>query len=352
MTMNIAVGSELLPGISGFPMSHRPLLRTRDVDRAEKFIHELAEPFRFSWDRLPARSDVMLTGVQLEKVNVFGVYQSASVLIRSAPLRSHYIVVPLQGEVVGAGDEERVRTNSGEALLIPAGSCLNAHWSEHCVALVVAIRREELLAAARRLGAADPAPAAMRKLVLSSGPGRSFANVLGCLCAESDGAREGNAAPGIREGLQDLLLESLVGMNVARWPRGIERASSRRRRQGVARAVEYMESNAHRAVTSAELARVACLSLRSLQIAFAECFDVGPMTYLRRMRLVRARAELTSLDPRDVQLAGFAARWGFSSPSTFSRVYRRTFDELPSQTLKAARRSLRRGRTGRRARRG
>jgi AraC-like DNA-binding protein len=215
------------------------------------------------------------------------------------------------------------------------------------VALVIAIRREELLATACRLGAADPAPAALRKLELNNGPGRSFANVLGCLCAESDGARDGNAAPGIREGLQDLLLESLVRMNTEPHPPGLEHASSRRRRLGVARAVEYMQSNAHRAVSGAELASVACLSLRSLQIAFGECFGTGPMSYLRRLRLARARAELISLDPRDVQLAGFAARWGFSSPSTFTRVYRRTFNELPSQTLRTARRALRR-RRGRR----
>jgi AraC-like DNA-binding protein len=333
----------MIPGINGFPMSHRPLVQTREASRAVQAIHGLVEPFRFSWIHSPPRADIRVTGVQLEKLKLFGVYHGAPVQVSSGPLLSHYIVVPLQGDVHGIILGRELHAMPGEALLYPAGSCLNARWSEHCVALVLAIARGDFLAAARRqVPALDGSPALLPKLALNSGPGRSFANVLGCLCAENDSVRDGDGSPGIRAGLQDLLLASLANMNAHLWPRGFERASSRRRRTGVARAVEYIETHAHRAVAPAELARVACLSLRSLQIGFAECFDVGPMTYSRRLRLKRARDELARSDPRDVQLANLAERWGFSSPGAFTRQYRQSFGELPSQTLKAARQTLRR----------
>ena len=309
-------------------------------------IHELVEPFHFSWDRTPAQADIRITGVVLEKLKLFGVYHGAPVLVHSGVLLSHYIVVPLQGDVVGTINSAQIRAVPGEALMYPAGTCLHAHWSEHCVALVLAIAREELGLAARRYQpTASSSPSFMPKLDLSAGAGRSFANVLGCLCAENDNARDGIPAPGVKTGLQDLLLTSLVSMNAHLWQRGLENASTRRRRTGVARAVEHIERNVHRAVGIEELSRVACLSPRSLQMAFAECFDAGPMTYSRRVRLSRARQELTTSDPREVQVSDLVARWGFPSASAFTRLYRQNFGELPSQTLKAVRRSLHRDTT-------
>ena len=135
---------------------------------------------------------------------------------------------------------------------------------------------------------------------------------------------------------------SLACMNAHLWQPRLKQATTRRRRSGVARAVEHIEKNSHRAVGIAELSRIACLSPRSLQMGFAECFEVGPMTYSRRVRLARAREELTTADPRDVQVSDFAAHWGFPSVSAFTRHYRQNFGELPSQTLKEARRSMRR----------
>lgn len=337
-----AATAHLFPGISGFPMSHRPLVQTREPDRAVRMIRELVEPFRFSWIRTPPRADIRITGMQMESMNVFGVYHGAPVVVSSGPLHSHYIVVPIQGDVVGTIKAQEIRATPGEALAYPAGTCLHARWSEHCVALVLAIDKDVLTAAARRHGAGYMAsPPLLPKLLLDRGAGRSFANLLGCLCAENDNVREGSVVPGIRDGLQDLLLAALVHMHAQVGACEFEHASSRRRRSGVARAVEYLQTHAHRAVPAAELARVACLSLRSLQIGFSECFKVGPMTYSRRLRLARARAELAAADPRDVQLSNLAARWGFTSSSAFTRLYRRSFGELPSETLKAARRSMR-----------
>jgi AraC-like DNA-binding protein len=343
VSAEIVATQRVFPGIHGFPMSQRPLLHTRELGRAVQVIHDLVEPFHFSWDRTPAHADIRITGVVLEKLKLFGVYHGAPVLVQSGMLQSHYIVVPLQGDVVGTINSARIRAIPGEALMYPAGTCLHAHWSEHCVALVLAIAREELgLAARRYLATASSSPSLMPKLDLSAGAGRSFANVLGCLCAENDNARDGNPAPGVKTGLQDLLLSSLVSMNSQLWQQGLEHASTRRRRTGVARAIEYIERNVHRAVGIGELSRIACLSSRSLQMGFAECFDIGPMTYSRRVRLSRAREELTTSDPREVQVSDLVARWGFPSASAFTRLYRQSFGELPSQTLKEVRRSLHR----------
>lgn len=325
---------QAFPAIHGFPMSGRPLLHTRDLALAVPFIHDLVEPFQFLPDRA-AGADIRITGMFLEKMKLFGVNHGTPVLVRSTPLQSYYFVIPLRGTVVGTVNATELRAVPGEALVYAADHCLHAHWSADCMAMVLALPRAELELAARRYApAAPPAPPLMPKLVLSQGPGRSFANLLACLSAECDGRRDGDGTATVREGLQDLLLASLVQMNAHLWPAGLERVSTRRRRAGVARALDYIHMNAHRTITTAELARAACLSLRALQTGFAECFGVGPMSYAKRYRLERARDELTAADHRDVAVSDLAMRWGFASAGTFTRLYRQQFGELPSQTLK------------------
>jgi AraC-like DNA-binding protein len=326
----------VFPGVQGFPLSHRPLLHTRELPQAVQVIHELVEPFQLSWEWGQTGADIRITGASLERLKLFGVNHGAPIFVRSGPLQSHYIVLPVRGEVAGRVNSTDVRAVPGEALFYPADSCLHAHWSAQCLAMVLAISKEEFDSALYRYSpCAPPKPPLLPKLLLSSGAGRSFANLLGCLCAECDNHGDVPIVPWIREGLQELLLASLLHMNAHLWERGLfERASTRRRRTGVARAVDYIHANCARAVSAAELTRVACLSLRSLQIGFTECYGIGPMAYSKRLRLTRARENLATFDPRDVEIADIAARHGFHNASTFARLYRQQFGELPSETLR------------------
>lgn len=325
----------VLPGIHGFPMSQRPLLHTRETTQAVRAIRQLVEPFRFTWGRQTATMDVQVTGAMLERVKIFGVRHGAPVLVSSNPLQSYYIILPLQGEVVGRIQDTNYRASAGEALVFPAGARLHAHWDLDCVAMVLSIAREELEAEFRGLAAAPDRPLLPAKLLLRSGVGRSFLNILGCLCADCDLQQDGDSLPRIRQSLQQALLVSLLELNreTSSDALQIERASTRRRRAGVARAVDYLHQNAHRKVEVDELAKVAYLSLRSLQVGFLECFGMGPMSYGKRARLLKAREELLCTDRRDVNITDISARWGFACDNTFRRLYRQNFGELPSQTL-------------------
>jgi AraC-like DNA-binding protein len=319
-------------------MERRPLVHTSALSQAVPVIHRLVDPFRFSWTRSPVGADIRVTGAQLDRLGVYGVHHGPPVLVRWAPLRYHYIVMPLHGEMIGQVRGVETRVRPGEALFFPAGTCLHAHWSERCVGLVLSIPREEAELAMRRCGLPPgSASSFLPKLTLTNGPGRTFANVLRCLCIECD--QEGGTVPGVLDGLQALLLTSLMHMHSHLRGPGLEgTATTRRRRDGVARALEYIEQNPRRAVRISELARAACLSPRSLQAGFAEHFGVGPLTYAKRLRLERARAEIEET-AGDVAIANIAHRWGFGSADTFTRLYQRQFGELPSQTRARSRRA-------------
>jgi AraC-like DNA-binding protein len=102
----------------------------------------------------------------------------------------------------------------------------------------------------------------------------------------------------------------------------------------VRRAEEFMRANAGAPLTIVEIAEVAQCSIRALQMAFDRFRGTTPMAALRRIRLEEARSELLS-DGRTESIARIAAGHGFSTPSRFAQLYRRTYGIYPSEALRA-----------------
>lgn len=106
-----------------------------------------------------------------------------------------------------------------------------------------------------------------------------------------------------------------------------------RRLGRLAPVLQYIEVNADSELSPELLARVACVSVRTLHTAFHDQLGESPMAYVRRIRLGRVRAELLRSDPSTVRVTDVAMRWGFLHLSRFARQYRDQFNELPSVTL-------------------
>jgi len=113
-------------------------------------------------------------------------------------------------------------------------------------------------------------------------------------------------------------------------PRGASGARS------VARAVELLRHDPARSWTVGELASEVSTSVRSLQEGFRRALDTTPMTYVRRLRLERAREDLITAGPGTTSVSEVAARWGFLHVSRFAGAYAERFGELPSVTLRRA----------------
>ena len=98
--------------------------------------------------------------------------------------------------------------------------------------------------------------------------------------------------------------------------------------------LDYMERNLEQRLTSHDLARVGCMSVRGLHAAFQRELGVSPMAHLRRMRLDHAHADVVHGSARVMQVSDVAMRWGLFHPSRFARQYQDRFGELPSETLR------------------
>lgn len=100
------------------------------------------------------------------------------------------------------------------------------------------------------------------------------------------------------------------------------------------RAIAFIDENADRDITPADIAVAARVTIRSLQMAFRRHLGTTPRARLRRVRLEHAHRQLLETDPSGTTVAAIAMRWGFASHSSFSAHYRDAYGVPPSVTLR------------------
>jgi AraC-like DNA-binding protein len=83
-----------------------------------------------------------------------------------------------------------------------------------------------------------------------------------------------------------------------------------------------------RPVTVATMAEVACMSQSAFHHAFKEVTTISPLQYVKQIRLHEARRLLVMEGASATETAG---RVGYSSPSQFSREFKRLFGVPPSR---------------------
>jgi AraC-like DNA-binding protein len=141
----------------------------------------------------------------------------------------------------------------------------------------------------------------------------------------------------VQRRLHELLLPaaaSLFSESAALPPESGEKAI---RRSAVSRACAYVDAQLRGPITLNDLCNTAGVRARTLEYGFRECYEMGPMAYLRSVRLCRVRRDL--LEPKSVggSVAKAARRWHFTHMGQFSRDYRILFGESPSTTLARSR---------------
>lgn len=99
-------------------------------------------------------------------------------------------------------------------------------------------------------------------------------------------------------------------------------------------AEEYLRASLDKPVSRAELAAAAGVSIRSLSRGFAERRGIGPMGFLRKLRMEATYRELLGAVPGSTSVTAVAYRYGFNHLGKFAVEYKRTFHESPSETLR------------------
>jgi AraC-like DNA-binding protein len=211
-------------------------------------------------------------------------------------------------------------------------------WSDHtdgscrtglCVPAVLFYRRLEALLDGEQIGSFAFRPT----FDTTRCPGTTIRRMIDWLFAElAEGDTLLANETAIRSFQEHLLLCLLLGLPHSHSER-LSRQRTAAAPVNVKRAEEFMRSNAREPLTIEVIASAAGCSVRALQLAFHRFRGATPMAALQRIRLEAAREEMLHAEPAQ-SLARIAAEHGFSNPSRFAQLFRRTYGAYPSDALK------------------
>jgi AraC-like DNA-binding protein len=152
--------------------------------------------------------------------------------------------------------------------------------------------------------------------------------------------REGPSPPGVESASSHFFDERVLAVasqllaHSAVLPPDAEEKAVRLR--AVQRACRFIDAHLTERITLADMCEAAGARPRTLEYGFREFYDLGPMSFLRTLRLSRVRRELSRAPATTGSVTVSARRWHFSHMGQFSRDYRRLFGENPSATLARA----------------
>jgi len=106
----------------------------------------------------------------------------------------------------------------------------------------------------------------------------------------------------------------------------------RNRSELISRGQDYLHAHLAEPVGLIDLCEVLGVSTRTLQYAFRDRFGIGPIEYLRMLRLHAVRADLKTAREQGLSVREVAHRWGYHHLGNFAADYNRHFGVLPSKT--------------------
>ncbi|GAA1921225.1 AraC family transcriptional regulator [Nocardioides lentus] len=316
-----------------------PVVHTRSLEEARAAVERVYLPHRLEGRR--EELDMRLNATSDRTLTLGYLTYGAETSLRMPPTESCYHVnLDVAGRTwadrSGRGGASTAHTTprAGGTVLTPDVTT-TVHWSTDAEQLILKVSRvglESHLSDLLGRPVGDVVGFDLG-LDLTTDAGRSLLRSVEFLASELDRPGGLAASPLARAQLESYVLTQLLLAGRHQYSDALAGREDRTRLGRLAPVVAYVDENADAELTPELLARVACVSVRTLHGAFADQLGVSPMAYVRGVRLAKVRAELLAGDPERVRVTDVASRWGFFHQSRFAQQYRDQFGELPSATL-------------------
>lgn len=314
-----------------------PQVQTTDVDEATDVLSRVFLPVKLRSAR-SAPLDMHLKAEELPMLTAGYLHFGTAVEIRGDDVPAYYVEAPVAGTATNMWPDGRLeKTTAGSAAVFTPGTPVNLNWSADCREICIKITEEQMR---RQLERMLDRPIRnritfARGMSLRTQAASDWFGLVNIL------AREAGRADGILahrlavDNLQHLLVQGLLLMQPHNYADALAEDEAGASTAVVRRAIDFMHGHPETPWSTVHLARDTGVSVRALQKAFQRNGQPPPMTYLRRLRLHEARAELASHTPNTTTVTVVAGRWGFLHLSRFAEQYRQQFGESPSETLRA-----------------
>ena len=255
--------------------------------------------------------------------------------VRSEGLKGTYhIQFILNGHCEYQLDDKTSCLSAGEFLVLNADEPIDLTYSEDCEKFIVRIPAELLDAAYAEHCCFKP----VEKIRFKHNTYKTqdldtLMQLFALLCQETE---SNQATPQLLQHYNRLVASKMIVM----LEHNIKLNANRS--QGTAtfeRIVQYLEENIKGDVSAEELARYAHISLRSLYALFEKHANTTPKCFIRQKKLEHVYNTLMNPSIHISNVTAIAIDYGFTHLGRFAEFYKSTFGILPSESLKARKKS-------------
>lgn len=254
------------------------------------------------------------------------------VRVQSPELESIYhFQVVTRGECVWRQGGERMQVCRGQAVMVNPYESIDLEYSDDCEKLIIKVPESMLNNA--RLGSGGQLPAdgvRFNRVPVDLQKCLSLVNVMEAVLAELEEA-EADDPGSVCGHYRDIILNKMLKVFPSNWS---VRDRSAPCSPALNRMLGYIEQNVRDNIDIEELSSVSNMSVRSIYNAFSKSFATTPRCYIKQLKLRKLREDL--LEGRCRNVTEIALDYGFSHLGRFSSDYRKTFGELPSETMRMA----------------
>ncbi len=136
---------------------------------------------------------------------------------------------------------------------------------------------------------------------------------------------------------EQLILTILLNQQPHNYTTALEKYKPFTTSSDVKRVLTYIHEHLSQALTLTELIKISGVPGRTLFAHFRQFMGKTPLQYITEQRLTYIRQDLLNANQNE-NVTEIAMRWGFTQLGRFSGLYKRTYGELPRETLKKCRR--------------
>jgi AraC-like DNA-binding protein len=315
---------------------HRSVVATSDVDEAHQQITKV-----YNEHSLSARDgqalDFKLRYLSSDRLTLGKLRYGVDAELKAPPLDSAYhLNLPIRGASVAsqAGDSATSEAGKRGVLLNPSAP-FSVRWRSDAVQYAIRVPRAALegeLAALIGRPVTAPIKFALG-FDMTSPSGEGLLAAVRHLRKEMSRDHGIAEFPLVRAQLESYVLSRILLAIPHEFHHLLSGTVDPIRRRHIREAINFMEEHAAEPITAADIARAACVGMRALQSGFRAELNMTPMSYLRHLRLDRARADLLA-SSGEVSVSRVASRWGFTHLGRFAEQYKMKFGELPSEAAR------------------
>ncbi|WP_035804484.1 AraC family transcriptional regulator [Kitasatospora mediocidica] len=323
------------PGTDGGGSGPLTLYEGRSVEHLHQAVSE-----RFAPHRMAVTGGQQINGrlhlIHEGSIALYEIGYGADVSVHPGELPDfHNVQLPVAGGGRVLVDGKALPSSQ---VIVGPGERLSMEWDAQAlnrVLIIPAPTVEQALAV--RLGDAPARPARFSHVLDDRNPAVKAWTELAWSFNAFAASPLSRRSPLAVQHFEKLLIDGLLDAQPHSWSDAVADRGACLLPGPLRRATDYCAEHAHEAVSVADIARAARVSLRTLRAGFRTHLQTTPLAYLRAVRLDHAHRDLLAVFEGRATgtVTEVACRWGFTHLGRFSSDYRRTYQQSPSQTLRS-----------------